>query len=169
MFNGECWLATFQEDCDDCVFDISISDTAGVINRTTVDTTGTTVTINQTTGNPSNIALFLLHNLPAGATATLSNYSVFASGTSRLTVEADVFAEPGTYPIAVQAVCGDRIKIQIFEVTIDSCFEVTLNTPQQYYDLQAANNLPTNIPICVVLEVPQGIQVTASSTTAPSE
>ncbi len=167
-FNGECWLAVFQESCDDCVFDISISDTAGIINRTTIDTAGTNITLNQTTGNPQGIAMFLLHNLPAGATATLSNYSVFASGTSRLTVEADVFAEPGTYPIAVQAVCGDRIKIQIFEVTIDSCFEVTLNTPQQDYDLQAANNLPTNIPICVVLEVPQGIQVTASSTTAPA-
>lgn len=167
-FNGECWLAVFQEDCDDCVFDISISDTAGIINRTTIDTAGTDIILNQTTGNPQNIAMFLLHNLPAGATANLSNYSVFASGTSRLTVEANVFAEPGIYPIAIQAVCGDRIKIQIFEVTIDSCFEVVLTTPQQDYDLQAANNLPTNIPICVVLDVPQGIVVSASSTTTPA-
>lgn len=168
IFNGECWLATFQEDCDDCVFDISISDSAGVINRTTTDTTGTTVTVNQTTGNPSNIALFLLNNLPQGATATLSSYSIFSSGTTRLTVEADVFATPGTYPIAIQAVCGDRIKIQIFEVTIDSCYKVVITTPVQDYDLQAFNNLPTNMPICVVLEVPPGIEISASSTQVPA-
>lgn len=168
VFNGECWLASFQEDCDDCIFDISISDSAGVINRTTVDTTGTTVSINQTTGNPSSIALFLLHNLPQGVTAVLSSYSIFSTGTTRLTVEADVFADPGTYPIAIQAVCGDRIKIQIFEVTIDSCYKVVITTPVQDYDLQAFNNLPTNMPICVVLEVPPGIEISASSTQVPA-
>lgn len=168
IFNGECWIASFQEDCDDCIFDISISDTAGVINRTTIDTAGTTITINQTTGNPSSISMFLLHNLPAGATATLSNYTVFSAGTSRLTVEADVFAEPGNYPIAIQAICGDRIKIQVFQVVIDSCYKVFITTPQQDYDLQAFNNLPSNVPICVVLEIPQGIEVEASSTTVPA-
>lgn len=168
VFNGECWLATFQEDCDDCLFDISISDSAGTIDRTTTDTTGTTVSISQTTGNPGNIALFLLHNLPNGATATLSNYSVFSQGTTRLTVEADVFSDPGVYPIAIQAVCGDRIKIQIFTVTIDSCFKVVITTPIQDYDLQAFNNLPTNLPICVVLEIPPGIEISASSTQVPA-
>jgi hypothetical protein len=168
IFNGSCWLATFQEDCDDCLFDISISDTAGVINRTTTDTTGTTITLNQTGGTPNGISMFLLHNLPAGVNASLSTYSVFASGQSRLTVEADVFAQPGTFPIAIQAVCGDRIKIQIFQVTIDSCYQVTLLSNQTDYDLAAANGLPSNIPICVVLDIPQGVEVTATSTAAPA-
>lgn len=168
IFNGECWITSFQEDCDDCFFDISISDSAGVINRTTVDTAGTTIVLNQTTGNPSSISMFLLHNLPAGATATLSNYTVFSSGTSQLTVEANVFATPGQYPVAIQAICGDRIKIQVFQVTIDSCYEVFVTTPQQDYDLQAVNNLPSNQPICVVLNVPQGIQITATSTAVPA-
>lgn len=168
VFNGSCWLASFQEDCDDCLFDISISDTAGVINRTTVDTAGTTITLNQTGGNPQGISMFLLHNLPAGVTASLSTYSVFASGQSRLTVEADVFAQPGIFPIAIQAVCGDRIKIQIFQVTIDSCYHVTLLANQQDYNLATANGLPSNVPICVVLDIPQGVEVTATSTTAPA-
>ncbi|MEM0996040.1 MAG: hypothetical protein AAGN35_03125 [Bacteroidota bacterium] len=167
-FNGDCWVTTFQEGCDDCLFDIAITDTAGVINRTTSDTTGTDVILNQTGGTPQGISLFLLHNLPAGATATLSNYSIFSSGTSRLTVEADVFAEPGVYPVAIQAICGDRIKIQSFAVTIDSCFEVTLTGNVQDYDLQAANGLPTAVPICVVLTVPQGVEVSSSSTGNPA-
>ncbi|MEM7037669.1 MAG: hypothetical protein AAF570_11870, partial [Bacteroidota bacterium] len=168
IFNGNCWIATFQDGCDDCLFDISITDTSGVINRTTNDTTGTDIVLNQFGGNPQGISMFLLHNLPQGATATLNNYSVFSSGTVRLTVEADVFADPGVYPIAVQAVCGDRIKIQIFEVTIDSCYAVSLITNQQDYDIQAANNLPTNMPICVVVDVNPGIEVSATSTAIPA-
>jgi hypothetical protein len=168
IYNGACWLATFQEGCDDCLFDISISDTAGIINRTTTDTTGTNVILNQIGGNPQGISMFLLHNLPAGVTATMSNYSVFASGTSRLTVHADVFAQHGTYPIAIQAVCGDRIKIQIFQVKIDSCYQVTLIQNQTDYNLQAANNLPSSTPICVVLNIPPGIDVSASSTQLPA-
>lgn len=167
-FNGSCWVTTYQEGCDDCLFNISITDTAGVINRTTTDTTGTDIILNQTGGNPQGISLFLLHNLPPGATASLTNYSVFSSGTTHLTVEADVFAEPGVYPIAIQAICGDRIKIQAFEVTIDSCYLVTLNQNVQDYDLQSANSLPTTVPICVVLEVPQGVEITSTTTATPA-
>lgn len=168
IYNGECWLASFQEDCDDCLFDMSITDTAGVINRTTIDTAGTDIILNQNGGTPQNISMFLLHNLPAGATATLTNYSVFSSGTSRLTVEADVFAEPGQYPVAIQAICGDRIKIQVFQVTIDSCYVVDLTTSQVNYNLQAANGLPTAQPICVVLNVEPGVLVTSQDTLIPA-
>lgn len=168
VFNGSCWLASFQEDCDDCLFDISISDTAGVINRSTIDTAGTTITLNQNGGTPQGITMFLLHNLPAGVTASLSTYSVFASGQSRLTVEADVFAQPGTFPIAIQAICGDRIKIKVFQVTIDSCYHVTLIQNQSDYNLAAAAGLPSNIPICVVLDIPPGIEVNATSAAGPA-
>lgn len=168
VYNGDCWLTTFQEDCDDCLFDISLSDTAGVIDRTTTDTTGTTVYLNQTGGNPQGISMFLLHNLPAGATASLTQYTVFASGSTRLTVEADVFAEPGQYPIAIQAICGDRIKIQAFQVTIDSCVRVSLLSNVTDYNLAAANNLPSAVPICVVLDIPQGVEVRANSTALPA-
>lgn len=168
-YNGQCWLATFQEDCDDCLFDFDISDTSGIITRTTVDTTGTNIILNQTSGIPTNISLFLIHNLPAGATASLSNFSVFGSGTARLTVESDVFATPGTYPIAIQAVCGNRIKIKVFEVTIDSCYLVTLTAAQQNYDLQSAAGLPgPGTPICVVLDVLPGVDVTSNTTIAPA-
>jgi hypothetical protein len=168
IFNGSCWLTSFQESCDDCLFDISMSDTAGVINRTTTDTAGTTITLNQNGGTPQGISMFLLHNLPAGVTASLSQYSVFASGQTRLTVEADVFAQPGKFPVAVQAVCGDRIKIQIFQVTIDSCYQVNLLTNQTDYNLATAAGLPAGVPICVVLDVPPGVQIAASSTAGPA-
>lgn len=168
-YNGICWLATFQQDCDDCLFDFDITDTAGVINRTTMDTTGTTIVLNQTSGNPTNISLFLVHNLPAGATANLSQLSVFNSGTSRLTIESDVFADPGTYPIAIQAVCGNQIKIKVFEVTIDSCYQVTVMSAQQNYDLQAAAGLPgPGTPICVVVDVLPGVDITSTTITAAS-
>jgi hypothetical protein len=168
IYNGDCWLASFQESCDDCLFDITLSDTAGVINRTTIDTAGTTIFLNQNGGNPQSISMFLLHNLPAGVTASLTNYSVFASGQSRLTVEADVFAQAGTYPVAVQAICGDRIKIKVFQVTIDSCYQVTLLANQTDYNLQSANGLPVGVPICVVLDIPAGVQIAASATTSPA-
>lgn len=168
IFNGDCWLASFQENCDDCLFDISLTDTLGIINRTTTDTAGTTVVLNQNGGTPQGISMFLLHNLPQGVTASLSNYSVFASGTSRLTVEADVFAQHGTYPIAVQAICGNRIKIQVFEVQIDSCIRVSLIQNQTNYNLQSANGLPTATPICVVLDVPAGIEINSTTASSPA-
>lgn len=168
-YNGDCWLTTFQESCDDCLFDFTITDTAGIITRTTTDTTGTDIILNQTSGTPQSISLFLVQNLPQGATAQLNRYSVFGSGTARLTVHSDVFATPGVYPIAIQAVCGSRVKIQVFEVTIDSCFEVSILTSIDNYDVQSINGLPgPGTPICVVVDVLPGINIGSSSPSAPA-
>ncbi len=165
-FNGECWLRTYQEDCDECFFNFSLDKQTGNINRVTSDTTGTDVTISQTSSTPYSIGLFLMHNLPQGITAKLDTYTVQGSATLHLTVEASIFADPGTYPIAIQAVCNSKIENRIFTVTVDSCYEVQVLSNKTNYDMQAANNLPgPGTPICAVLEVMPGTRITSNDTT----
>lgn len=168
-FNGKCWLRTFQEDCNECFFDFSLDEQTGNINRVTSDTTGTDVYLSQNSNTSYTIGLFLMHNLPQGITAKLDTYTVQGADTLHLTVEASIFADPGTYPIAIQAVCNSKIENRIFTVTVDSCYEVQVLSNQTNYDMQSANNLPgPGTPICAVLDVMPGTRITSNDTTQPS-
>ncbi len=169
FFNGECWIKTYQKNCDDCDFNFSMSPMTGNIDRIFSDTTGTNITINQTSGSPTTIGLFLLHNLPAGVTAVLDSYTITGNGTVHLTVTASIFADPGTYPIAIQAICGGTIQNLIFVVTIDPCIEVDILGSQINYDLQQINSLPgPGTPICVIVRVWPGADLTSSDTLIPA-
>ncbi len=165
FWNGQCWLATYQEDCNQCGFSMSLSSTAGTIDRTLTDTAGTNITISQTSGSTQTIGVFLIHNLPTGVTVSVSNPTISGNGVSHLTVNASIFAQPGTFPIAVQAICGSTIQNQIFTVTIDSCIIVNINNTVTDYDLAAINNLPgPGTRICVVVNIAPGIEVISDST-----
>jgi hypothetical protein len=153
-WNGVCWLSMWQKDCNDCDFDISIADSVGIIDKIFTDSITTTISITQTTGALTNIGLFLTHNLPPGATAILDNYVLNGSGISTLTVTADIFTPAGSYPILVQAACGNLVQSAIFVVQIDSCIEITVSSNFTDYDLQLLNALPgPGTPICVIVNV----------------
>lgn len=153
-YNGVCWLNMYQPSCDNCDFTLALSDTFGIITHTLNDTVQTTVTITQTAGPPAAINLYYLQNLPVGTSIYFSNYVVTGGiGTSVLTITSDIFATPGIYPVAIQALCGTTIKTKMFYVQIDSCYKVYVDTAFTNYDLQAINNLPTNIPICIIAAI----------------
>lgn len=159
-FNGDCWLNTWQRNCTDCVLDFDIATTTGNIDRLLTNSDSTELFVNQLAGSPRTIAVYIIPNLPDGMTATLSNPTVTGSDTISLVVEADIFTEPGTYPVIVQAVCGNSIGNQVFLVTVEPCIEIDINNPQVDYDLQLANSLPTGQPICVVVRVGPGVALT---------
>ncbi|MBX7181897.1 MAG: hypothetical protein K1X82_07280 [Bacteroidia bacterium] len=164
-WNGQCWLATYQEDCNQCFFNMSLSASAGTIDRTLTDTAGTDITINQTSGTNQQIGIFLIHNLPQGVTANLTSGTVNGNGTTHLTIQASIFASPGVFPVAVQAICGNTIHTQIFTVTIDTCITVNINSNVTDYDLAAINNLPgPGTRICVVVNIAPGVEVVSDST-----
>lgn len=166
-WNGSCWLSMYQSDCDACNFSISLSDTLGVIDKILTDSVGTVITVTQTSGIPTTISLFYLQNLPVGATAALSSYIISGTGSAVLSVEANVFATPGTYPIAIQAICGSTIKIKTYQVQIDSCFKVVINNTFTDYNLQQINAvLPTNVPICVIVDVQQNAKLYGNNNAA---
>ena len=165
-FTGRCWLPVWQQNCDECLFDFTIENSTGNIDRIVANTDSTRLFINQTNGTTS-VGIYIIANLPDGITATIDSSVVTGSDTVNLVVEANIFAPPGTYPIVVQAACDGTIKSQVFVVTVDPCIEIDLIAPQVNYDLQAANNLPTNTPICVVLRIPPGLELT-NDTTGPA-
>lgn len=168
-FNGKCWIRSFQEDCDECFFNFSLANKTGNINRITSDTTGTAINLAQTSSTPFQIGLFLLHNLPPGITATLDTTTVQGSATVHLTVKASIFADPGNYSIAIQAVCNSKIENRIFSFHVDSCYEVQVLGNKTNYDMQAVNNLPgPGTPICAVLEVSPGASINSTDTTQPA-
>lgn len=158
-YNGSCWLSTWQRNCRDCAMNFSIDNNMGYIDRVYSNSDSAYLHINQFAGDTTTIAVYIVPNLPTGITADLSTYTVTGGDTVLLTVNADIFAPPGVYPIIIQAVCGNTIANQIFIVAVDTCFEVNINTPQTDYDLQAANGLPTNVPICVVARIASGVSL----------
>ena len=167
-YTGTCWLPVWQENCDDCIFDMEITADSATIDRIYTDTAGTDIMITQTNGPPTPIGLVLLSNLPQGITATLDNPVVNGSGTVHLTVEASIFSPPGTYVVIVQALCGSTTKSEIFVVIVEPCIDVNLLASQVDYDLQAANNLPTATPICVVAHLFPSVEVTSAASSNPA-
>lgn len=165
-YTGRCWLPVWQKDCDQCLFDFTIGRSIGNIDRIVGNSDSTMLYVDQQNSGAS-IGLYVIANLPAGITATIDQAVLSGTDSTRLRVTADIFAPAGTYPIVVQAACGGTIQSQVYVVTIDPCVEIDLLAPTVNYDLQAANNLPTNTPICVVLRVPPGLLMTNDTSGAP--
>ena len=161
-FTGRCWLPVWQQDCDQCLFDFSIDDPTGNIDRIISNTDTALLFVNQYNGT-SSVGLYTIANLPPGITVTFDTAVANGNDTLTMIVEANIFAPAGSYPIVIQAACEGSIKSQVFIVTVDPCIEINLTSPQVDYDLQAINNLPTNQPICVVLNIPPGLELTNTS------
>lgn len=165
-YTGRCWLPVWQEDCDACLFDFSIDQQTGTIDRIISNSDSTRLFINQINGS-SSIGLYVIANLPAGIQVQIDQPVVQGTDTVQLKVTADIFAPPGTYPIVVQAACDGEIQSQVYIITIDPCIEIDLLAPTLNYDLQAINSLPTSTSICVVLRVPPGLNMTNDTSGAP--
>ena len=166
-YTGRCWLNTWQRNCDDCVLDFQIERLTGNIDRLLTEVDSTRIFVRQLAGVARPVALYIIPNLPQGLRASLSQNTVNGSDTLDLRVEADLFTPPGTYPIIVQAVCGNAIGNQVFLVTVEPCIEVDILGPQVSYNLQAANNLPNNQPICVVARIASGVILTSANSSSP--
>jgi len=167
-YNGDCWMWVFQENCDDCIFDIFLSDTAGSINRTTTDSVIVTITVQQISGTGQAIGLFVLSNVPTGVTTYLTNPIINYSGSSDLIINSNIFATPGVYPIAIQGICGSIVKFKLYQLTIEPCYIVNITSPTVNYNLQQAANLPgPGNPICVVMTVYPGVEMTSDTTSKP--
>ncbi|MFN0202827.1 MAG: hypothetical protein ACKVTZ_14985, partial [Bacteroidia bacterium] len=152
-WNGNCWLAMFRQSCDECGFDMTLSDTLGIINKTLTDSVETTITVTQNFGPAATIGLYYLQNLPVGTSLSLSTYTINGTGTALLKVKADVFTPAGTYPIAIQGLCNGSMVIKTYYVQIEDCYKVFINGTVTDYDLQLINALPSNVPICVIATV----------------
>lgn len=165
-YTGRCWLPIWQEDCDACLFDFALAGSSGSIDRILSNNDSTQIFINQTNGTAT-VGVYVVSTLPSGITVSIDSAVVSGSDTLNLVVSADVFAPAGTYPIVIQAACEGTIKSQVYLVTVEPCIEIDLISPQVNYDLQAANNLPTGNPICVVLRIPPGLELTNDTSGAP--
>ncbi|MGB1248296.1 MAG: hypothetical protein ACPG4Z_05380, partial [Chitinophagales bacterium] len=163
-WNGECWLKAYQRNCNECEFLMTIDNIQGVIDRTSTDSTQAEISIEQTNGN-TQISLFLIASLPAGVTVSLDSTVIDSVGTSTLTAYADIFAPPGTYPVAIQAVCDQATQYLTFNIVVEPCIEVDIATNMQDVDLQADFSLPgIGNPVCVLLNVHQGAEISSSTT-----
>lgn len=168
-FNGRCWLPAYAESCEDCNFTLTLNPTSGTIDHVNTQSVQTTITLTQTAGAAQSIALQLYSNLPPHTSYTFSPPVLNGSGSSTLTISVEPIAPPGTYPVIIQAVCGRTIKNVVYTLTIDPCYRVVLNNNTTDYNLAAANpQIPTTQPVCVVVEVQPGVEVSATSTAAPA-
>jgi len=169
VYNGRCWLATYQRNCDECDFIISVSSANGNIDRTLHDSAFTDISVRQIGGTPQHINLITIAGLPSGMTAVLDSSVVDSAGTVRLRVYASVFAPAGTYPIIVQGVCGSNIRLVVYTVVVEPCITVNLTSSATNYDLQAANGLAgPGTPICVVFNVAPGVSINSANASQPA-
>lgn len=169
LFNGRCWLNTYQRNCDECEFIMTLSATRGSIDRTLNDSAYTNITVRQTSGPRQPINLILIAGLPPGITASLDSSIIDSAGTVTLRAGASIFAPAGTYPIIVQAVCGSNIRLAVFTLVVEPCIQVNLTSSVSSYDLQRAAGLPgPGTPICVVVNISPGVNVSSGTGSSPS-
>ncbi|HXH18622.1 MAG TPA: hypothetical protein VNJ07_06020 [Chitinophagales bacterium] len=172
-WNTICWLNVYQKDCADCYFNITASATADTIDRTVSDSTTFTLSINQNAGTPQNIAYTVLGVLPAGMTVNVTPNPQFSSGTATVVIKVTPFTPAGTYPVIIQTLCGSYFRNIIFSVTLTPCYILDVNNSTTNYS--ASINLystypgaPTNSPVCVVVTVYPGVDVTSVNATTPA-
>ncbi|PCJ87841.1 MAG: hypothetical protein COA57_03995 [Flavobacteriales bacterium] len=173
FFNGVCWQAVYQENCDDCFFNMSLSSYSDTIDRTITDSVQIIINISQTAGNPQNIALSIANSLPAGMTYSFSNNPQFSSGTLTLTFHVTPFTPDGTFPIVIQGLCGPSVKNIVYSLTILPCYLVNIINSTTNYDLGIDfyiqyPSAPTSTPVCVVADVNPGVSVTSDTTGLPA-
>ncbi len=168
-YTGECWLNAYQRSCNECEFLMTLSSTSGTIDRTLVDTVSTTIDIRQTGGSAQTINILTIAGLPAGMSATLDTSAVDSFGSVGLHVTASIFSTPGTYPIIIQGVCGSNIRLLVYNVVVEPCIRVNINSSTANYNLQSANGLPgPGTPICVIVDVAPGVTLGSGSTSNPA-
>ena len=172
-WNGVCWLNVYQQNCDDCFFTLTSNKIADTIERTITDSTVFTLTIDQNSGNPQNIAFAVLGQLPAGMTVDVSPNPLFSSGNATVTVKVTPFTPAGTYPVIVQTLCGSQSQNMILSVTLTPCYLLNVNNSQINYstsvDLYVTHpTAPTSAPVCVVVTVSPGVDVTSINTSTPA-
>ncbi len=172
-FNGDCWLHMYQRDCDDCIFEITPSAIAGTIDRVVEDSISFTIDVEQSNGDPQNIAFAIASMLPDGVTYNITPNPLFSTGTVTVTFYATPFAPDGTIPIVIQALCGNQTTNLIYSLTLTPCYEVYVNNTTTNYDLSADlytvyPSLNPSIPVCVVSFVETGVSVTGTDTAIPA-
>ena len=167
-FNGSCWLPVYLEDCNGCYFTLSASNVAGTIDRLISNSVSTAITISQSNGSPQNIAFTVVGNLPPGITYTITPNPQFSSGVISVVFYASPFAPAGTFPIVIQAMCGTTTQNLIYALTVDPCYYVAVSNSETNYDVSANvfiqnPNAPQNQPICVAVEVMNGVSITSDT------
>jgi hypothetical protein len=172
-WNGVCWLPVYQENCNDCYFNATLSAQGDTLDRVVSDSVSVTLTLNQTSGNPQNIAVNILSQLPQGVTYTITPNPQFGSGAVIITFRATPFAQSGTYPIVIQSLCGPNIVNQVFSLYIEPCYILNVINSSQNYNMAADlystyQNVPTNQPVCVTAIVNTGVTLQSGSTGLPT-
>ncbi len=172
-FNGDCWLRTYQRNCDDCYFDMTSTSVADTIDRLIADSVTFQLNIDQVAGSPQNIAFTIINQLPNGMTYSIDPNPIFSSGTVDVTFYVTTFTPDGTYPIVIQALCGSSTINFIYSLTVLPCYEVVLNNSTLKYDLSTDfyntyPSVPTSQPVCVISTVDPGVTVISDTTITPA-
>ncbi|MGB1216595.1 MAG: hypothetical protein ACPG5P_01895, partial [Saprospiraceae bacterium] len=172
-YNGVCWLNTFQENCDDCYFDLLPQSLTGTIDRVLTDSVELIIDITQNNGNPQDIALAIINQLPPGVTYNINPNPQFSTGTVTITFYVTPFAPDGTFPVVVQALCGGQVENIIYSLVITPCYEVSVTNTTSNYDMSADlyatyPSLNSSIPVCVVSYVNSGVTVESGDVATPA-
>lgn len=172
-WNGVCWLAVYQESCNDCLFQLTASSMQDTIDRVIADSVSIQITATQTSGSPALIPFQVISGLPAGMTYTFSPNPITGTGSTQLTIHVTPFTPAGTYPIVIQAICGQTIRNLVYLVTVEPCYIVDVINSANQYNLatQLYNtypSAPTNQPICVLATVHSGVTLSSSNTNQPA-
>lgn len=168
-WNGECWLKVYEKNCYECAFTMSIDDATDTLDRVVTDSVSSVISVVQTNGN-QDINLIFISSLPQGVNVFFNgNPTIDSTGSVEIVVKADMCSNVGgNFPIIIQAFCGDQIRFVAYNVYIRPPLQYTIPIDQFDYDLQAINNLPTNSPQFVLLNVSSSVALRSTDNDKPA-
>lgn len=168
-WNGECWLKSWEQDCYQCAFNMSLSHLTDTIDRTIADSSSTVITVNHTNGNQP-ITVIFVSSLPQGVNVYFNgNPTIDTSGSVQLVVQVDnCAAVGGFFPIIIEAFCGNTINYLSYNVYIRPPVQVTIPADVLDYNLQAINNLPSSPAQLVLCTINNSVTLHASIAANPA-
>jgi hypothetical protein len=168
-WNGECWLKVYEKNCYECAFTMTIDDATDTLDRVVGDSVFSTITVNQTNGN-QDINLIFISSIPQGVNVYFNgNSTIDSTGQVDIVVKADMCtAVGGSFPIMIQAFCGDVIHFLSYVVYIRPPVQYTIPIDQMDYNLQAINNLPASPAQFILLNINNSVSLKASDHAIPA-
>lgn len=168
-WNGECWLKVYEKNCYECAFTMTIDDATDTLDRVVGDSVFSTITVNQTNGN-QDINLIFISSIPQGVNVYFNgNSTIDSTGQVDIVVKADMCtAVGGSFPIMIQAFCGDVIHFLSYVVYIRPPVQYTIPIDQMDYNLQAINNLPASPAQFILLNINNSVSLKASDHSIPA-
>ena len=167
IYNGNCWVPSYLEDCDDCSVDINFAQANYSLNRATNLNLSIPVNVSQTSPGGQNlpVELGVVHDFSEETEITLSQNSVSGTSVVNIDLATNVFETGGNHKLTLLTFCGGRSYARTVDIDISLCDQLVIDSEINNYDISANGSNGSN---CVVVTIEENGSVRSTDPAIPA-